>query len=363
MAFNSLSFSSIDLFAGVGGIRLGFEFAFNSNPESRSRISTSYVCELDKFARATYSQNFNLSVDSPIFGKDVSTAIVKSSIPDFDICLAGFPCQAFSLAGKRKGFNDEKRGKLFFDVEEICRKHTPKIIFCENVRGLYTLGKKEKGKKYHSGYEIIRTALQNLGYKVFEKILNSANFGVPQHRERLYIVAIRNDLIKESEEFIFPEDNAEAVISKKWAATCMEQIRQEGPIPSHYYLSRRYYETLKRHRIIQKEKGRGFGFVVRNWSGISGTILCSNMGRERNLVVDKRHGPLIPKKSDNPYNDEHVRKLTPREYMRLQGFPEDFKVEGISDAQLYKQFGNSVTIPVIESIAVRIREFLEKNAS
>lgn len=196
MAFNSLSFSSIDLFAGVGGIRLGFEFAFNSNPESRSRISTSYVCELDKFARATYSQNFNLSVDSPIFGKDVSTDIVKSSIPDFDICLAGFPCQAFSLAGKRKGFNDEKRGKLFFDVEEICRKHTPKIIFCENVRGLYTLGKKEKGKKYHSGYEIIRTALQNLGYKVFEKILNSANFGVPQHRERLYIVAIRNDLIK-----------------------------------------------------------------------------------------------------------------------------------------------------------------------
>ena len=96
MAFNSLSFSSIDLFAGVGGIRLGFEFAFNSNPESRSRISTSYVCELDKFARATYSQNFNLSVDSPIFGKDVSTDIVKSSIPDFDICLAGFPCQAFS---------------------------------------------------------------------------------------------------------------------------------------------------------------------------------------------------------------------------------------------------------------------------
>ena len=87
------------------------------------------------------------------------------------------------------------------------------------------------------------------------------------------------------------------------------------------------------------------------------------MGRERNLVVDERHAPLIPKKSDNPYNDEHVRKLTPREYMRLQGFPEDFKVEGISDAQLYKQFGNSVTIPVIESIAVRIREFLEKTAS
>jgi len=129
MAFNPLAFTSIDLFAGVGGIRLGFEFAFNSNPESRSRISTSYVCELDKFARATYSQNFNLSVDSPIFGKDVSTDIVKSSIPDFDICLAGFPCQAFSLAGKRKGFNDEKRGKLFFDVEEICRKHNPKIIF------------------------------------------------------------------------------------------------------------------------------------------------------------------------------------------------------------------------------------------
>lgn len=355
---------AVDLFAGIGGIRLGFEYAFNGNPQSCIELQTAYVCEKDAYARTTYTRNFK--TDPGDWGHDICSKEVKKAIPDFDICLAGFPCQAFSNAGHRKGFEDEKkRGTLFFEVRDICRKHRPKIIFCENVQGLYYLGKKRKADGYHEVYGQIRDEIESLGYKVYETILNSSHFGVPQSRDRLYIVAIRNDIFAaaaaEDHYFSFPTNNEHAVVSKRWAATCLNDIREEGPVPSKYYMSARYMETLRRHRANHEKKGHGFGYVIRDWNGISGTILCSNMGRERNLVIDPNHEiPLVPPRTiKGPLNEENIRKLTPREFMRLQGFPKDFHIDGIPDSQLYKQFGNSVTVPVIESIAGEIRRLLE----
>lgn len=355
---------AVDLFAGIGGIRLGFEYAFNGDPRSCLALQTAFVCEKDAYARATYAQNFN--TDPDIWGVDICSEEVKKKIPDFDICLAGFPCQAFSNAGHRKGFEDEKkRGTLFFEVRDICRMHLPKVIFCENVQGLYYIGKKRKQDGYHDVYGQIRDELLKIGYKVYETILNSSDFGVPQSRDRLYIVAIREDVFKaaaaEGRYFSFPTNNEHAVISKQWAASCLNDIREKNPVPSKYYLSARYMATLRRHRANHEKKGHGFGYVIRDWNGISGTILCSNMGRERNLVIDPNHEiPFVsPRSIKGPLNEENIRKLTPREFMRLQGFPQDFHTDGIPDSQLYKQFGNSVTVPVIESVAREIRLLLE----
>ena len=181
---------SIDLFAGIGGIRLGFDQAFGEN------IKTVFVSEWDEYAQKTYKANF---VDDFELNGDI-TKIDEKDIPNFDICLAGFPCQAFSLAGKRKGFNDDykgmSRGTLFFDVVRICAEHKPKVIFCENVKGL-TL---------HDGgrtLKIILETLKSIGYVPFKSVLNSKNFGVPQNRERIYIVAFREDIAPK--EFNFPE--------------------------------------------------------------------------------------------------------------------------------------------------------------
>lgn len=355
--------TSVDLFAGIGGIRLGFEYAFNHSEESRVEMRTAFVCEKDGHARNTYSQNFRTEPSD--WGFDICSKEVKKSVPPFDICLAGFPCQAFSNAGHRQGFEDEKkRGTLFFEVRDICRKHRPKVIFCENVKGLFYLGKKRENG-YHEIYAQIRDELEKLGYTVNETILNSANFGVPQNRERLYIVAIRKDIETSAADnnvrFSFPKNNEYAVVSKQWATSCLAEIRDQGPIESKYYLSERYLETLKRHRQKHEKLNHGFGYVVRDWNGLSGTILCSNMGRERNLVIDPNHEiPFLPPRTiKGPLNTENIRKLTPREFMRLQGFPRNFKTEGIPDTQLYKQFGNSVTVPVIESIAREIRLVLE----
>lgn len=354
---------AVDLFAGIGGIRLGFEYAFNDHADSKCELETAFVCEKDAYARQTYAQNF--ATDASSWGFDICSQQVKNAIPEFDICLAGFPCQAFSNAGHRKGFEDEKkRGTLFFEVYEICKQRLPKVIFCENVKGLYHLGKKRSKDRYHEIYGQIRDKLVNLGYVVYETILNSADFGVPQHRERLYIVAIRHDIVddaaSENTRFSFPTSNEHALVAKQWAASCLTEIREHGPIPSKYYLSARLLETLKLHRKKHREKKHGFGMVVRDWSGLSGTILCSNMGRERNLVKDENHDELIPPKFvKGELNSENIRRLTPHEFMRLQGFPGNFRTDGLSDTQLYKQFGNSVTVPVIEAVAREIRLVLE----
>ena len=324
--------ASIDLFAGIGGIRMGFDQAFGK------AIKTVFVSEWDLNAQKTYSANYkdNFEISGDI------TQLDEAVVPAFDICLAGFPCQAFSLAGQRKGFIDDyqgmSRGTLFFDVARICSLHNPKVIFCENVKGLTI---HDKGKTY----DIIKGTLEELGYVVHEDILNSKDFGVPQNRERIYIVAFRKDI--DSTEFKFPEPTD---TNKR-----LKDIIEENPVPAKYYLSDVYVETLRRHRARHESKGNGFGYEIRDWNDIAGAIVCGGMGRERNLLIDNRQTNLIPTTHiKGKINEEGIRKMTPREWARLQGFPDTFKLP-LADVHLYKQFGNSVTVPVIKAIAKNIK--------
>ena len=324
---------SIDLFAGIGGIRLGFDNAFGDE------IETVFVSEWDEYAQKTYKANFK---DNFEIAGDI-TAINEKDIPAFDICLAGFPCQAFSMAGKHQGFNDDYKGKcrgtLFLDVARICEYHKPKVIFCENVKGLTI---HDKGLTF----KIIVDTFRNLGYKVFTKILNSKDFGVPQNRERIYIVCFREDIAPE--EFVFPEGAD--------STKCIRDIMEEAPIDSKYYLSDTYLNTLKAHKARHESRGNGFGYVVRDLDGISGTIVCGGMGREGNLIKDSRPHSMTPTTHiKGNINTEDIRKMTPREWARLQGFPDDF-ILPLADVHLYKQFGNSVTVNVIEAIANNIKK-------
>lgn len=327
-------YKSIDLFAGIGGIRLGFDRAFGDD------IRTVFVSEWDQFAQKTYTANFHDDFD---VAGDI-TVINEKDIPDFDICLAGFPCQAFSMAGKHMGFDDDYKGKcrgtLFQDVVRICEYHKPKVIFCENVKGLTI---HDRGRTF----KIIKGAFEQIGYTVYDQILNSKDFGVPQNRERIYLVCIRNDIVPENG-FKFPEghDNTK----------CIRDIMDPAPVPSRYYLSEQYMDTLIKHRARHEAAGHGFGYVIRNLDGISGTIVCGGMGREGNLIKDEREHSMVPTTHiKGEINKDSIRKMTPREWARLQGFPEDFKLE-LADTHLYKQFGNSVTVSVIEAIARAIRE-------
>ena len=326
---------SIDLFAGIGGIRLGFDNAF------KDKINTVFVSEWDEFAQKTYQANFN---DSFSIAGDI-TKVSEYEIPEFDICLAGFPCQAFSLAGKRKGFDDDykgnTRGTLFMDVARICDYHKPKVIFCENVKGLVM----------HDGgrtFKVITKTFEGLGYKVFYKLLNSKDFGVPQNRERIYIVCFRNDIAPS--EFNFPLGQNSGV--------CIRDIVEDAPIPAKYYLSDVYLSTLRAHKARHQAKGHGFGYEIRSWDGTAGAIVCGGMGRERNLIIDHRQHSMVPiTHIKGKINKEDIRKMTPREWARLQGFPDTYKLE-LADTHLYKQFGNSVTVPVIEAIANKVKEIL-----
>lgn len=327
---------SIDLFAGIGGIRMGFDRAFGDD------IKTVFVSEWDEYAQKTYKANFQDDFD---IAGDI-TKIDEKDIPAFDICLAGFPCQAFSMAGKHMGFDDDYkgmcRGTLFLDVARICEHHKPKVIFCENVKGLTI---HDRGRTF----KVICQTFENLGYKVFSKVLNSKDFGVPQNRERIYIVAFRNDIAPD--DFTFPEstDSSKRLID----------IREENLVPAKYYLSETYMDTLVRHKARHAAKGNGFGYEIREWDSIAGAIVCGGMGRERNLVIDTRQTDLTPTTHiKGEINKDGIRKMTPREWARLQGFPDTFKLP-LADAHLYKQFGNSVTVNVIEAIARKIKEVIE----
>jgi DNA (cytosine-5)-methyltransferase 1 len=319
-------FSFIDLFAGIGGFRLamqacGGECVFSS--------------EWDKFAQQTYFANYG---EVP-FG-DITLKATKDLIPQgVDIICAGFPCQAFSLAGKRMGFEDNyrgmSRGTLFRDVVEICETHRPKVVFCENVKGLLI---HDKGRTF----TIIKGAFEEIGYKVFHAVRNSMDFGVPQHRERIYIVAFRKDISPDG--FDFPTGNGKT--------KTIRDILQKD-VSAKYYLSETYVETLKRHKARHEAAGHGFGYVIRDLDGVSGAIVCGGMGRETNLIIDppSKGRTLIPETNiKGKINKDGIRKMTPREWARLQGYPENFMLP-LADTHLYKQFGNSVSVPVVTAIA------------
>ena len=180
------------------------------------------------------------------------------------------------------------------------------------------------------------------------EVLNSKDFGVPQNRERIYIVAFRDDL--NVGEFVFPKPQDEQ--------KCIKDIMDPAPVPARYYLSDVYVETLRKHKARHEAKGNGFGYEIRDLDGIAGTIVCGGMGRERNLIIDHREHSKVPETHiSGKINDEDIRKMTPREWARLQGFPDSYKLE-LSDTHLYKQFGNSVTVNVIQAIAEQIKDIL-----
>lgn len=377
---SSPKFRIVDLFAGIGGIRKGFELAAD---EMNAHVETVFVSEFDRYAVLTYSENFEspaekiadaddyvmqllapragkvLSADEaksndasndarPVIYGDITklTDEALSSIPDFDVCLAGFPCQAFSLAGQRMGLEDDyrgmSRGTLFREIIRICDAKKPKAVVCENVKGLL---------HHDSGrtIEIIEGAFREAGYEPIKTILNSKDFGVPQNRERLYLVALRADIPPDG--FDFPSGSQEA--------TALEDVLEKKPVSSKYYLSEGYLNTLKRHRERHQANGHGFGYCIRGSLDVAGTICCGGMGRERNLIVDEKgyEGEEVTTKH-SPINKEYVRMLTPREWARLQGFPDDFALP-VADTHLYKQLGNTVTVPVIEAVAKKVLQHLK----
>lgn len=324
---DNYTFKFIDLFAGIGGFRMAMQ---------KLGGKCVFTSEWDKEAQKTYKANYG---ETP-FG-DITKESTKSYIPDgFDVLCAGFPCQAFSIAGKRGGFTDT-RGTLFFDVAEIIKRKKPKAIFLENVKGL----------RNHDGGKTLATILNvlrnDLGYFVPEpQIMNAKDFGVPQNRERIFIVGFRKD--QNITSFEYPKPSNKKV---KFA-----DIKEKKVPPTKYFLSTQYVQTLINHKARHESKGNGFGYEIIPDTGISNAVVCGGMGRERNLVLDHRITDFTPTTHiKGTVNREGIRKMTPREWARLQGFPENYKIV-VADASAYKQFGNSVAVPAIKATAEKILE-------
>ena len=309
---------TIDLFAGVGGIREGFENA---------GFETVFSNDFEPNCKYTYDLNFKTS---KLVVEDIRKINIDD-LPEFDFLLGGFPCQAFSIAGHRQGFNDEKnRGNLFFDVAKILEKREPKGFLLENVKNLSS----------HDGgrtFKIIQEKLINLGYHIKFKILNTMEYGnVPQNRERIYIVGFKNK--KYSDKFEFPE---KIKLTKKITDILEKDVDQK-----YYYNGKTLYEKIKND---VKEEGKVYQwrrqYVRENKSGVCPT-LTANMGTGGHNV------PIIKDKKG-------IRKLTPLECFRIQGFSENYKLPKISDSALYKQAGNSVSVPVVEAVAKKIIEAMK----
>lgn len=327
-------FKFIDLFAGIGGFRMAMQNLGGK---------CVFTSEWDKEAQRTYRANFG---EVP-FG-DITKEQTKKFIPDgFDVLCAGFPCQAFSIAGKRGGF-DDTRGTLFFDVAEIIKRKKPKAIFLENVKGLRN---HDKGKTLETILNVLRN---DLGYFVPEpKIINAKDFGVPQNRERIFIVGFRKDL--HVSEFDYPKPS-----KKKVKFT---DVKEKKVPPTKFFLSTQYLQTLHNHRDRHARKGNGFGFEIISDDGIANAVVCGGMGRERNLVYDHRITDFTPTTHiKGSVNREGIRKMTPREWARLQGYPDKYVIP-VADASAYKQFGNSVAVPAIQATAECVLNTVFKNVS
>jgi len=311
-------FNTIDLFAGVGGIRLGFENA---------GFKTVFANDFEPQCKDTYDLNFK---DSKLIVEDIRK-IGIDDLPKFDFLLGGFPCQAFSIAGYRHGFKDKKdRGNLFFDIARIIEARKPEGFLLENVKNL---------KSHDSGktFEIIEKTLEGLGYFVKSKVLNTMEYGnVPQNRERIYIVGFKNK--NYFDKFEFPKP---VKLTKK-----VTDLLEKNVPEKYYYNGKPLYEKLK---DSVKEEGKVYQwrrqYVRENKSGVCPT-LTANMGTGGHNV------PIIKDKKG-------IRKLTPLECFRIQGFPKDYILPALADSSLYKQAGNSVSIPVIEAVAKQMMKAME----
>jgi DNA (cytosine-5)-methyltransferase 1 len=315
-------FTFIDLFAGIGGFRLALQ---NLGGECV------YSSEWDKSAQKTYYTNFG---EIP-FG-DITKDENKKWIPDkFDILCGGFPCQPFSIAGvskknslgRKHGFEDEKQGNLFFHIAEIIENHRPKAFFLENVKNLVS---HDKGNTFR----VIKETLLDLGYTFYSKVLDGKYF-VPQHRERTIMVGFDKNQFYGKEDFLFPELPKEPPKFKDIL---------EKKIDPKYTLSVKLWDYLQGYAKKHKEAGNGFGFGLVDFEGVSRT-LSARYYKDGSEI-------LIPQPDKNP------RRLTPRECARLQGYPENYQILS-ADTPAYKQFGNSVVVPLIESVGEKIVEVLK----
>lgn len=314
----------VELFAGVGGFRLGFDHA--------GGFKTIYANDFDDWCKKTYDGYFG---EGAMDLRDIQT-VSADEIPDCDILTAGFPCQPFSKIGKLHGFSDA-RGTLFWDVLRILKAKRPRAFILENVANLMN---HDKGHTF----ERIRDGLENdLGYHVHYQVLNTKNYGTPQDRKRIYMVGFRDDL-----PFEFPEP-----IELK---TFVKDILEKEPVHDFYYMSQKYMDGLERHKQRHAAKGHGFGYRVLDPNGISTTCVVGNMGRERNLIKDTPR-PYAVNRTNSQLNHEGIRKLTVREYARLQGFPDDYEfADKVTIA--YKQIGNAVSVPVAEAVAIQVKRTL-----
>lgn len=305
------TFRFIDLFAGIGGIRIPFQELGGA---------CVFSSEWDQFAQKTYTVNFGETPSGDI------TKIDSSSIPDFDVLLGGFPCQPFSSAGLKKGFADT-RGTLFFEIERIIRDKRPKAFLLENVKQLQT---HDKGRTL----KVILSHLDELEYYVKYAILRAGDFGVPQNRERTYIVGFdkRYYEISQDYDFLFP--------SPTFEKTRLGDIL-ESNVDDRYTLTDAIWEGFKKRKQNNINRGAGFGYCLFNEeSPYVSTLVARYYKDGQEILIDQ--GP-----NKNP------RKLTPRECARLQGFPDSFIIP-VSNSQAYKQFGNSVAVPVIRAVAKRM---------
>ncbi len=311
---NTKTLKAIDLFAGIGGIRRGFKNIF------KNEIEFVFSSEIDKNAQKTYYLNYKEVPHGDI------TAIDEADIPKHDIILAGFPCQAFSVAGQRKGFEDT-RGTLFFDVARIAKYHKPKVIFLENVKGFVG---HDKGRTF----EVVKKTLEDMGYKLFYKVLNTKDFNVPQNRERIYIIAFLDDI----EEFTFPD----VIESTKSIHNFLDKKVDN----KYYYNDKPLYDKIKDDITSEDTMYQWRRHYVRENKNNVCPTLTANMGTGGHNV------PIIKDKKG-------IRKLTPYECVKFQGFDKTFKFpKELAQSHQYKQAGNSVTVTVIEEIAKRIKDVL-----
>ena len=309
-----MKFKFIDLFAGIGGLRIPFD---------KLGGECVFTSEIDKKCQDTYEINFK---ERPFGDIKKITESNLSQIPKHDLLLAGFPCQAFSNAGKRKGFNDT-RGTLFYDIEKILAFHKPKAFLLENVKGL----------RSHDDGETLRIILEvlrgTLGYYVPEpEVLNSKDFGVPQNRQRIYIVGF----LKKNN-FQYPKPTREP--------TKVGDILEPGRVPNKYTISDRLWASHKARKQRNKLNGKGFGYSSKKRTDEYTSTLSARYYKDgAEVLIEKT-------------NNSNPRKLTPNEARRLQGFPDWFQVNK-SDIEAYKQFGNAVSVPVISSLANEILKHL-----
>lgn len=353
---------TIDLCAGIGGVRKGFE----RTGYFRNVVSA----EIDRFACLTYEHLYHENPYNDLTSEEFKVLLENT---EYEVLLAGFPCQAFSKAGLELGFADPTKGTIFYHIAEIIRRTRPWAIFLENVDNLV------RHDKCNTFKTIIQKLEGELNYKVIgvdydleglptydgrDFIRNSRNFGIPQNRPRTYIIAFDRERYGEALNGL---DNALPVGNDLVLYEDLRDLLELGARPE-FYMASGYWETLKRHRVRERSKGNGFGYRIVNAQGIehpvANTIMATGgSGKERNLIYDPQEGiagvQIHTKKTG--LNDEGIRVMTPREWGKLQGFinyafmengVDTFSFpEGITKCQQYKQFGNSVTIPVIETMA------------